>query len=149
MGHWKDIVDNFNLLMDDHINASGSCSTVFKEEPVQIDLDEVPASSLNGSYSVIYQGENIPVVSYNQNIDYLVNTRLEVAFLITDKVTYNQALDDIHTIINKRLTPETWANSTIGLVDLNSVSKPRFTTNNTGTCMIVDIDFQIQARDNQ
>lgn len=141
------IYSNSQTLME--TTLVGLTNNTFKEVQDLIDLTTAPASVFNGGYSL--QMLRIPSIDYNVNatLGYEMLIRLQVAFEINlnNRTSYNNAINDVETILTKRLTSSTFPSAIVENITGSSIEVQNTTADNS-SFMIFNLDFTVQGRIN-
>jgi hypothetical protein len=108
-----------------------------------------PESIYNGAYVIQMNGMPVPAEDLNGVIDITYNVRLQIAYEFNsqdDQTTYNNAAEDLETIIKAALNVNNW--DSIYILTHRNTSQFLFYGNASNqNFALVNLDFQVTVRD--
>lgn len=147
MTTWEDIVNNFKTLMEQTIGGYH-----YSKVSDMTRLSTMPASNWNKTYMVLFGGMPAPMSLYSGIVDLYYTVTLQIAYKLNQNdgnVSYNNAIEDVESVIVKRLTTTTW-NSAANIINITHVStSPAIFTlqnNSDEVFAVVNITFLVSGR---
>ena len=130
MSIWQTILDDFVELLE--VDCAPTLYNSMHHPTSGLDILKLPDTTLNGAYSIEFNGISEALRDINPYITFTSDVKLRIGFVINseakadpdaattdpvnDKVDYSQAVEDIFLIIKKRLDVTTY----IGVLDFVS-----------------------------
>ncbi|TAK57876.1 MAG: hypothetical protein EPO24_09415 [Bacteroidetes bacterium] len=141
---WKTVYTNFKTLLGTTLTTL-TYNTLKENE--QVELDRLPASSVfNGGYSIQLGSIRNVSLKVNSILDYELEVLVQMCFELNKnagRTSYNNAINDVETMIKKRLTTSTYE-GTLLTVNLQGGRRPQYVHSNT--FVIFEVPFIVTGR---
>ena len=135
---WDDIISNFNTVM-------AAQTATYTISPDTIDLELLPGSVFDRSYSIQMHGINAVKSEVNNYLYFDYDVRLQLAYALTPqsgRTSYTTAIDEIEAIIKSRLTVSSFTGTFNNVVFLRC--SPFDFKNRAGEYFaVVSVDFRV------
>ena len=140
------IYPDFQELMDTDI--AGTTYRTWTEFKLGVDLKKANASIHDGAYTISYGGTPALDFEVNSEMGYNHVVILSLGFRLnmmdTTRTDYNNAINDIETIIKKRLTSSTWGIG-IDMIEFSRATPFNFPLGDQ-MYAVTEIEFRVRAR---
>ena len=147
---WNYVYTNFGTLLS--TTLSGETNNTLTASPSIISLSETPTSIFNGAWSLLLSDLSTVEDEGEGYYDYQIKTELQVGFEIntndSSQTSYNNAVNDIETIITERLQTSSYNSTNTNNISIDSISQTSATfdkINNSESFWIARINFTING----
>lgn len=145
MSIFGEIKQNFRMLIESG-SITGSLTNTMHESKTLLKPDHLAGSNWNGAYLLKIKGIPEADQTVNRRTEYKYQVTLSNMFLISagDSVTsYDNAVEDVETIMNARLDVTTFGTGSIGNITLNAINEPVFQSTTDSTFLIINSDWDV------